>query len=214
MRILLSFLFILGNISASLGQLDPKAEELLNKLSNKYEAIKSYKASFVYELENPQTKVSEKFKGEIVVKGLKFNINLGNQEIINNGKTVWTFLKEENEVTVADYSPEDDEISPTKIYSLYKNGYKYLWVEEEKSKSGALEVLDLVPDDKKKPFFKIKLWVNRKSMEIVKWRIFEKNGNRYNYVISEFSVNPKIEDTKFEFDASKHPGVDVQDLRN
>ncbi|MDX2189770.1 MAG: outer membrane lipoprotein carrier protein LolA [Bacteroidota bacterium] len=213
-RKLLLIISILGLRLSTIAQLDPKAEEILNKLSAKYEAIKSYKASFSYELENPQSKVNEKFKGDIIVKGQKFHISLGNQIIINNGTTVWTLLKEENEVTISDYSPEDDEISPTKIYSIYKNGYKYLWVEEEKSKSGIMDIVDLVPDDKKKPFFKIRLWINKKSNEIVKWRIFEKNGNRYNYVISEFSLNPKIEEGKFDFDKTKYPGVDVQDLRN
>ena len=46
-------------------QFDPKAEELLNAVSKKYEAIKSYKAEFTYELENQQAKVNDKFSGEI-----------------------------------------------------------------------------------------------------------------------------------------------------
>lgn len=194
-------------------QFDPKALEILESLSKKYESIKSYKADFVYELENQQAKVNEKFEGQIFVKGNKFNLKLGNQEIINNGSTVWTFLKDENEVNISDYNPEEDEITPTKIYTIYKQGFKYLYVEDEKVKGTTLQVVDLVPENKQKSFFKIRLWVNGKDKSIFRWKIFEKNGNRYLYTVNNFSANEKLEDAQFTFDKSKYKGVEVIDLR-
>ena len=195
-------------------QVDPKAEELLTQVSKKYEAIKSYKASFSYQLENPQAKVNEKSAGEINVKGEKYNLKLGNQEIINNGTTVWTYLKEENEVNVSDYTPDDDEVVPTKIYSMYKQGFKYALVEEEKGEKGAVyQVVDLVPENKKKPYFKIRLWISKKDKSIAKWKIFEKNGNRYLFTISNFQPNAKLSDDLFSFDKDKYKGVEVVDLR-
>ena len=194
-------------------QYDSKAEEILDKLSKKYEAIKSYKAEFVCELENPQAKVNDKFTGKINVKGSKFTILTGNQEIINNGTTVWTYLKDENEVNISDYSPDNDEITPTKIYSIYKSGFKYLYSGEEKTKNGLFDTIELVPENKNKPYFKIKIWVNRKEQTISKWKIFEKNGNRFIYTVNNFQPNAKLEDAIFSFDKAKYKGVEVVDLR-
>jgi outer membrane lipoprotein-sorting protein len=208
-----SFVFFISICSISLAQYDAKAEAILEKLSKKYELIKAYKAEFICELENPQAKVKDKFSGEINVKGAKFTITSGNQHIINNGTTVWTYLKEENEVNISDYTPDEDEITPTKIYSIYKSGFKYLLNEEEKIKNVVFDVIELVPENKNKPYFKIKIWVNRKEQTIARWRIFEKNGNRFLYTVQNFQANAKLEDEIFTFDKAKYKGVEVVDLR-
>ncbi|MFN0049290.1 MAG: LolA family protein [Cytophagales bacterium] len=208
----LIFAFCLFSLQ-SFAQFDVKAEELLNSVSKKYEAIKSYKAEFSYELENLQAKVNDKFTGEINVKGNKFTLKMGSQMIINNGTTVWTYLKEENEVNISDYAPEDDEISPTKIHSMYRQGFKYLLTADETIKKVVYNVVELIPENKKKPFFKIKIWISKKDKSIFKWKIFEKNGNRYLYSISKFQPNVKFEDSQFSFDKSKYAGVEVVDLR-
>jgi len=212
--LIFSSLCLLCLISTDLSaQFDTKAEALLNAVSKKYEAIKSYKAEFTYELENQQAKVNDKFSGEINVKGNKFNLKLGGQEIINNGKLVWTYMKEENEVNISEYTPDDDEISPTKIHNMYRQGFKYMLSDEETVKGVVYNVVELIPENKKKPFFKIKIWINKKDKSIFRWKIFEKNGNRYLYSINKFQPNAKQDESLFAFDKSKYAGVEVIDLR-
>lgn len=208
--LLLFLLFIYFDSNA---QQDAKAETVLMAMSKKYETYKSYQAKFIYELENTQAKVKDKFTGVIKVKGQKFTIDLGNQVIFNDGKTVWTYMKEENEVNISDYHEDDDGLSPTKIYSMYKTGYKYLHVGEEKINKYVFDMIELVPENKNKPYFKIKLWISKKDKSISRWRIFEKNGNRYNYSVSNFISNIKFEDFSFTFDKTKYQGVEIVDLR-
>jgi len=199
------------SISNSFGQ-DPKAEAILSNVNKKYQAIKAYTADFVYELESVQTKIKEKFSGKIIVKGNKFMLKLGNQEVINNGTTVWTYMKEENEVNISDYTPDENEISPTKIHSMYKNGFKYAMSSEEKS-TPTSSIIDLTPEDKTKPFFKVRIWINKKDNSVKSWKIFEKNGNKYLYSVTKFTPSNIIEDKAFTFDKSKYKGVEVVDLR-
>lgn len=53
-----------------------------------------------------------------------------------------------------------------------------------------------------------------KATSIVKgWKIFERNGNRFTYTISNFKPNAPVSNSMFKFDKSKHPGVDEEDLR-
>ena len=58
------------------------------------------------------------------MKKNKFKLKLANQEIYNNGKTVWTYLKDANEVSISDYTPDDDSfVTPEKVIKLYKKDY-------------------------------------------------------------------------------------------
>ena len=44
--------------------------------------------------------------------------------IINNGKTVWYFMKDIPEVQIMDNDP-DEEINPSKIFKIYEYNYEY-----------------------------------------------------------------------------------------
>ncbi len=104
MKILYSLILVLFfTVQAVLAQKDPKALEVLNAMSDKYKSIPAYKANFEYTLNNANEGVNENMQGEIVVKGEKFRLKLGGQEIINNGQTVWTYLAEANEVNIDNY---------------------------------------------------------------------------------------------------------------
>lgn len=209
-------LVVLGTVSLLAAQpqtKDPKAGAILDAMSKKYKEMPSFKANFTYSMESPAAGINETSEGEIIVKGSKFNLKLGNQEIINNGSTVWTYLKDANEVNVSNYEPDEQEVSPTKIYSLYKKGYKYYYVEEKVDAGKAYDVIELIPEDKKNPFFKIRLEINKKDQTIRGWKIFEKSGNKYSYLVKNFNSQYKAADSEFSFDQSKHPKVEVVDLR-
>lgn len=193
---------------------DPKAGEILDAMSKKYQAIPSFKASFTYTTENKATGAKENFPGEIAVKGNKFRLKLGGQEVINNGTTVWTYMKESNEVNISDYQPDEDEITPTKIFNVYKKGYKYTFTEETQEKGVAYEVVDLMPEKKNSRVFKVRFTVNKKDKSIRTVRVFEKNGNKAIYTINKFMVDNNMDDKLFAFDEEQHKGVEVIDLRD
>jgi outer membrane lipoprotein carrier protein len=208
----IAFLFVLG-FSAS-AQNDPKAQTVLDAMSKKYKDMPSFKAKFSFTLVNTEAKVKETSEGDIEVKGAKFHLKMGNQEIYNNGTTVWTYLKDANEVNISSYEPEENEVTPTKIYTLYKKGYKYHILKEEIYNGVAYDVIELNPEDvKKSKFFKIKIEISKIDKSVRSWKIYEKNGSVYTYMIKSFTPNLKLEDTYFNFDKTKYAGVTVEDLR-
>jgi outer membrane lipoprotein-sorting protein len=195
-------------------QNDPKAQEILDAMSKKYKEMSAFKAKFTYTLENDQTKVKESAKGEILVKGSKYRLKLSNQEIINNGTTVWTYMKESNEVNISSYEPDEDDLNPTKIYTMYKKGYKYILISEHNDNGKIFSTVDLEPLDRKNSqLSKVRIVINKKDKTVKSWKIFEKNGNRYTYTVESFQPNVKAEDSEFTFDKSKFPGVTEIDLR-
>jgi len=204
---------VMVGLSAN-AQYDPKAQSILDAMSNKYKEMPSFKAKFSFTLDNPQAKVKESSEGDIAVKGARFHLKMGNQEIYNNGTTVWTYLKDVNEVNISTYEPEENEVTPTKIYTLYKKGYKYQYLEEKVYNGVVYDVVELNPEDvKKSKFFKIKIEISKTDKSVRSWKIYEKNGSTYTYMIKAFTPNLKLEDNYFNFDKSKYTGVSVEDLR-
>jgi outer membrane lipoprotein-sorting protein len=200
-------------VKLAMAQYDPKALEILDAMSKKYKAIPAFEANISCNLTNEAEKVNEEFKGKITVKGDKFRMVLPEQEVINNGTTTWTYLPEAKEVNIDNYDPNSDDVNPSKIYDIYKKGYKYLFL-EEKTEGGVLcEVIDLVPEKKDAQYFKIRMNINKKEKNVQSFILFDKSGNKYKYSISKFTQNASIADAFFTFDPKKYPGVEVIDLR-
>jgi len=197
-------------------QVDEKAKKILDKMSDKYQNLPAYKTNFVYRLTNEVENVDEQFAGEIMVKGEKYVLLMSDQEIFNDGETIWTFLQEANEVNVDYYMPDEGDLSPNNIYAAYKKGYRYRWLETKKVGSRTLDVIELQPEDPKDPdkiFFRIVLNIDQADNTIHSWDMYDRAGNVFSYTISGFNPQFTAEDSFFVFDESKYPGVEVVDLR-
>lgn len=192
-------------------QQDQAARDILDVMSNKYRKIPAFSADFTYALENQQESLNEQFEGKITVKGVKYRLDLEGQEIINDGKSIWTYLAEVNEVTINNYNPEESEINLNNIFDLYKTGYKYLLVSELNTPS--TNVVDLVPEDKNLNYFKIRMEIDKSTNSLKSFKIFDKSGNRYTYIIKQFQEHANLDDKLFVFDMNAHKGVEVIDFR-
>lgn len=206
-----AILMFVGTVSYS--QYDPKALEILEAMSKKYKAISAFEANLTSGMTNETEGVKEEFKGKITVKGDKFRLLLDDQEIINNGTTVWTYLPSAKEVNIDNFDPGSDDVNPTKIFEMYKKGFKYLYLADKTDGGVVCEEIDLVPEKKDAQYFKIKMMIVKKDKSIQSWTMFDKAGNRYKYTITKFVPNVKVDDAFFTFDPKKYPGVEIIDLR-
>ncbi|MDX1629000.1 MAG: outer membrane lipoprotein carrier protein LolA [Fulvivirga sp.] len=209
---ILLLIFALVGYSA-FGQYDEKARQVLDAMSAKYKKIPAYRADITSALINEVDGINEKFEGKITVMGDMYKLEMDEQVVINNGNTVWTYLPDVNEVNIDTYNPSDDEISPSKIYTAYQEGYKYLYIGDESCDGGKCAVIDLVPNDRDAQFFKIKLFIDKNDYSLKSWTMFDKTGNQYKYTIRDFNANINVDKSFFSFDPSKYPGVEIIDLR-
>ncbi len=213
MRKFFFFALLLFVVHTSFAQYDAQALATLEAMSKKYKTYTSFEANITSTMTNEVEGIKEEFKGKITVKGDKYRLVMDDQEIINNGTTVWTYLPAAKEVNIDNYDGSSEDINPSKIYELYKKGFKYLHVGERTENGAVLEEIDLVPEKKDAQFFKIKMFINKKDRSIQSWTMFDKTGNKYKYTISKFTPNVSVADTFFTFDTKKYPGVEVIDLR-
>ena len=211
MKKVFSIIMILACVTKVAAQKDEAARGILDAMSDKYQAMPAFTSDFEYILENPSEDLTETFNGTVSVKGDMYRLSMEGQEIINNGETVWTYMEELNEVNISDYMPEEQDISLNNIFTLYKEGYKYLYIES--ADNGKLDIIDLVPEDVSNTYFKIRLAIKSSNQELSRFQVFDKNGNRYIYKIISFKEEPDLGDDYFNFDPSEYEGVEVIDFR-
>lgn len=190
-----------------------EAEKLMDKISKRYKAFKSIKADFVYTIENKQQKSVEKQKGNLLVKGNKFRLDIANQVIICDNKTIWTYSREVNEVQIDNYNPKDGAIRIDDLFTMYGKGFIYKMLETKKEGNKEIVTIELTPKDKKKKFFKIKVVVDKTNQTILSSQVFDKSGTIHTYTVTNQVPNLKFDDNQFIFDVKKFKGVEIIDLR-
>ena len=203
---------VVGLVGSATAQKDKRAKDVLDAMSKKYKALKSYQAAFTYTAEGAGTK--ESLKGDLTVKDAKFRLKLGGQEVFNDGQTMYTYVKESNEVNVQDYDGSNNsDLNPARIYTIYNKGYNYRFIGEQKQNGKAVEVVELTPEKKNTQIARVQISVDKVDKSVRSWTTTDKAGKRTTYAISKFTPNPAITDSYFVFDKAKYPGVEVVDLR-
>jgi len=199
---------------------DPEAATLLQKVSEKYKGYKNIAANFALLIQRPKLKPEDDdrkyidtVKGQITLQGSMFIINVKGQQIICDGKTIWTYISADKEVQINNYEESDDVFAPSKIFMLYKQGYLYN-IKEKKIVNGKhLTVLEMAPPNKKLTYFKIDITIDDASLQLIESKVYEKNGVRYVYKLTKQTPGVTTNDNTFQFDVKKYPGIKITDLR-
>lgn len=195
-----------------MGKSDAQAKVILDAVSAKFKAYKSVQANFQLVIQNAAGKNMGNKKGVVSMKGMKYQVNLTGQEIYSDGTNIWNYDKSSNEVTINKFDPSANSITPQKLFTnFYDKDFLYKLNGDVKEGGKMMQEIELTPVDKTKPFFKVLLYIDKSTIYTTK--VFEKNGNRYTYSISNMKTNTVIADNLFVFDEKKHPGVEVVDLR-
>ncbi len=216
MRTLLSLLITgLLALPAAHAQDDARSKAVLDRLVAKNKAYTSFEADFSSRLVNKAGKLDVKQEGSVKVKGRRFVLVLDKNTVINDGTILWTYNKEANEVTMNDPSGMDQELDPSKLFTLYEKGFKSQFVSEGADASGAvLQTLKLFPTDPtKKPYHTVVMVVDKAKVEPRSIQVLYKDGNEVTYTLKRFVPNVDLADGLFTFDKTRHPGVEVNDMR-
>ncbi|MFN5646656.1 MAG: LolA family protein [Sphingobacteriales bacterium] len=193
---------------------DPEAKKVLDAVSAKFKTFKTVKGNFSLEVKDANGKTQGTKKGTVYMKGTKYRVSITGQEIFCDGKNIWTYDKGANEVQISAFDQNGSMITPQKLFTnFYDKDFLYKLNGDKTVAGKTVQEVELTPVDKSKPFFKVLLGVDKASKMITSTQIFEKNGNRYAYGMSNVATNTAIGDDMFVFDVKKYPGVEVVDLR-
>ena len=209
--LLLCLILLTGSVFAQNN--DQKAQQILKSVSAKYRSFKSLKALFSITIESSADKKKDIQKGTLYLKGPKYKLEIAGQDVISDGKTRWTYVKDANEIQIDNQRTDENSISPTNIFTVYEKGWKSTYTGEQKGKNVA-DLIELVPADPKgKNIFKVKLTIGRKEKMITSAKVFNKNGNTQTISVDKLLADGASDETLFTFNSAKYPGAEIVDLR-
>lgn len=150
--------------------------------------------------------------GSMNLKGRLFRVELLDTEIKFNGKTQWTYVAADNEVTIT--QPSQSDLSETNPMAMIESmmGTNRI-VNAEKSQVRGFRAIVLYPNDPKKvEYFKIVIFINPETKLPKKIVINQRNGDKISMSFLDLhKVNYNSSD--FFFKVSEYPNVNVNDLR-
>jgi outer membrane lipoprotein-sorting protein len=216
MKKLIALLFAVTAVfSVAQGQTDPKAKAILAEVSKKYRSYNIIKAEFSFSVENKQNNLKQTEKGILYAKSnsKKYKVTMTERDLISDGNVQWTYLKNDEEVQVSNADISEDALNPANVFTIFEKGFKYIYNGERKSGSKVYQMIDLSPLDAKKPYFKIRLSVDKAAKQLSNVVIFDKNSSIYTYTITAFTPNAKVPESTFTFNPKSYRGVEIVDLR-
>lgn len=200
-------LFILSILPSILFAQD-RAKEILDQVSEKTASYSTIEAHFKNSIISQAAGINESQNGILYIQGDFYRLEMDAQTIISDGESNWIHLIDEEEVQITEVDEEEESMSPSKMFTIYQEGYKYKFVSE----SANNYTIDLIPEESGS-FIKVELRINKREMRISGFTLFDKNGGSYAYDINSFKANQTFEKDFFQFNTNAHPHVDVIDLR-
>ena len=202
---LLSFIFL--NVYFLFSQDDKKALDMLNSMSDNYKKMKGFTSSFTYSMKNLTEDITDSFSGKISVRDDKYVLYIEGQKIINDSKTVWTYLEDLNEVTISDFDASEQDISINNVFEVYKEGYKQKFID----KVNGINNVEIYPDDESKSYFKISFAILENNL-LSSFTVYDKSNSIFIYTIDDF-MEEDLDNSLFFFDLEKYPDIEVIDFR-
>ncbi len=193
--------FLITAVLFSTITLAQTAKNVLDKAAANITVKSGVKASFNMTGSHGST------SGTILVKGKKFHASTPQAIIWFDGKTQWTYMKNNDEVNIS--TPTEAQlqaINPYNFINLYKSGYT-----STLNKSGSDFIVHLTATSKEKKIQELFITVNKKSyiptqvklLQGKKWIIFDVKDLK----------KQTIADSEFRFNAKDFPNAEVIDLR-
>jgi outer membrane lipoprotein-sorting protein len=214
-KVITLIVFFTALSPALLAQSDAEAIEILSKVSENYKELNGFSGLFEYSYSTEDEGLIQTNTGNVTVKGERYRLTLNDQEIFNNGKTVWTLIKSSKykEVTINDVDEDEDELTPSNVYNIYQRGYISKLVGSSEINGVPAHEILLTSEKPKARFEKVKLYVGKSKNEILAWEINDDVGGTFKYTFKELDTDVSIPEDYFEFKVSENQDVEVIDLR-
>ena len=212
-RILMLAITIIAAATLSAQGTDGGATTILQSVAKKYQTFTSMSINYTFKVEKDK-KVIQTMTGTIKIKGEKYTAKLGNQELFCDGKTIWNYQKESEEVSIFEVDPDDPDniLNPAKLLKGWSKIYSAKFIREETQQNKVLQIIDLKPL-KQADVYKVRVLIDKNKKELYALSTYEVDNTVSTYYIDKFTANAALDDKQFTFDTTAHPEVDVYDMR-
>jgi outer membrane lipoprotein carrier protein len=194
---------------------DPEARVLLEKMRSKFERYASLSASFNLAIEIPG-QPTELQDGSMSQQGDQYRVELAEQAIYCDGRTIWVHLKHNNEVQINNVEEGEDteSLAPQDLLRVYEREDHVYALGNAYTRDGKpLQEIEFKPLDPDSEYAKLRLIMDSINLEPETIKVFNKDGSRYTLTIAEFTPNAKVSSEDFTFRPENFPDIFIEDLR-
>ena len=183
------------------------AEALIRVLVNQIKSHQNVEMSFNYQISPKGEKLEEAEKGHAWLQGEAYKIELQDQQTISDGKTIWSYLIDEEEVMVSNASDGVDN-TPLKLLTSLDESYVATLTGIDGQGVATIELAN-----PKGQYKRVTLKINTKKTELKSADIYMEDGSKVIVNVEEMKFDQQLDSNFFTFDTKKHPKVDVIDMR-
>lgn len=199
--------------SFSINAQDKKAKDLLDQVSTKIKTYDNIVIDFKYSLNNYKENINQDSKGNVVLKGNMYVLNLMGVTKIFDGKKTYTINPEDEEISISKFTEKsDNEITPSKLLTFFKSGYKYKWDIQQNIKGRKIQYVKLVPISTKDQRKELYLGIDVQTKHIYNLIEVGKNGTKTTLTVNSFKTNQPLSKNQFIFSESKYPNYYINKL--
>ena len=186
-----------------------------HKILDRLRKHQTFQVAFTYTRQevNKEAIHEQTHEGALVVKGNQFRWVLEEQEVINNGVTVWTYLRAANEVQIADPDPEQTKMLPWMIFANYQQNYTIQSFQIRQVQDNAYDVICLMAKKKEQAMQEITLTIERKTGHIQCLAMRDCSQTFHRFHSTHFDYDIPLEEDFFSFHPEHYKGIEVIDLR-
>ncbi len=210
MRLSLSIILYIFSIFGLIAQNNADAERVINNLiaSIKTSAVKT---NFQLSITEKNGVTSQPISGIFVLKANKFTIDMGDSKAWFDGKTQWTYLKADNEVSITE--PSTDELAQVNPMAILASFKAKSWIRFGKSKSTNVQLIELIPKNKKDDFLKAEVQINKQLKTPEYIRMTDKNKTVTMLKLTNYKALGTVNDAIFVFKKANYKQIQINDLR-
>lgn len=209
--LLLLIFFILPALVHSAQSPDPASEKLALRIEEKYNSLKTLYISFEQETKSPDFSTTRKFKGKMYLKNPnKFRIELSSQVVVSDGKYIWVYSEENQQVTKNLVEKSNRFFRPNDYLFDFRENYNYKLEGEEKVEKFTCYKMVYTSKNKDEFFEKIIVLFEKENLLAKRIEYLDQNDNYTTLSFQDIKVDLKLSDSKFVFEPPK--GVELVDL--
>jgi outer membrane lipoprotein-sorting protein len=208
----ITLIFTLFIYTMSFGQ-DSKAKALLDEVSLKAKSYDNISIDFKYVLDNAAENIKQETRGDVVMQGDKYRLNILGATRIYDGKTLYSISPDDEEVTISTENPDDENsITPSKMLSFYEDGYTYKMDIIQDVKGRKIQYVKLTPMDSNSEIKNVLLGIDAQTKHIYNLIEIGKNGTKTTLTVNSFKTNEPISKSLFTFDKNKYKDYYINKL--
>ena len=182
------------------------AEAIIRLMVNQMKSHKNVEITYQYQV-NAEGLTTEVQQGKAWLQGEAYKVEMVEQQIISDSKTIWTYLIDEEEVMISNAADGVDN-TPLKLLTSLDENYAATLTGMDAQGNATIELAN-----PKGQYKRVTLKANASKLAINSLDVYLDDDTKLMITIDEMKFDQELGDKFFTFDTKKHPKVDVIDMR-